>query len=347
MSELPQELIDAIIGQVDNETSLKSCSIAARHFVSPSQQAIFRSLAPSRDQCEALQARLVASPHLAPYIQELAIFFPREDGEKRAVLFILHSLPNLRTLDFGSRLWSQQVIEALETLIAQPSLRHLTIYGAYDITPSFILRTVSSVSFFSIALFNLDADEASLISVPEFPVEFRAPLTHLVVRREYSEGPTLADVLLSAPASLVNLERLYVEIGEPQRLLLAVAPTLQYLRIQDVNVSSNSPVILPPPPPHLHTLEITIVISDDGTAPSHLPSVFGILADNLPNLEVIVLHCQISPDPPDPPSPPLTRQFPRLREVRCMIAGPLYGDRCCAALEETIPALQGLTNWQQ
>jgi hypothetical protein len=119
------------------------------------------------------------------------------------------------------------VIEALETLITQPSLRHLTISGAYDdITPSFILRTVSSLSFFSIDSFDLDVDGASLISVPEFPNEFRASLTHLVVRRELSEGPTLADVLLSAPAFLAHLERLYVEIGEPQRLLLAVAPSL-------------------------------------------------------------------------------------------------------------------------
>jgi hypothetical protein len=93
-------------------------------------------------------------------------------------------------------------------------------------------------------------------------------------------------------------------------------------------------------------LEITIVIPDDGTAPAHLPSVFGKLVDNLPNLEVIVLHCQTSSDPAGPPSPPFTLQIPRLREVRCIIEGFLNGAHICAVLEEMMPALKGLTTWQ-
>jgi hypothetical protein len=39
--------------------------------------------------------------------------------------------------------------------------------------------------------------------------------------------------------------------------------------------------------------------------------------------------------------------FPRLREVQCVVRDPLVGQRLCAALEETVPALQGLTNWHR
>ncbi|KAJ7245254.1 hypothetical protein C8J57DRAFT_1362599, partial [Mycena rebaudengoi] len=127
------------------------------------------------------------------------------------------------------------MVDALEALIAQPSLRSFTISNAWDITTSFILRAVASVTFFSINGFNVVVDEASLVPVPEFPGDFHASLKHLVVRYEtrFPGGPRLADVLLSAPASLVHLERLHVNIQEPQRLLLAVATTLQHLRIDD------------------------------------------------------------------------------------------------------------------
>ncbi|KAJ6457837.1 hypothetical protein C8R47DRAFT_1328374 [Mycena vitilis] len=44
MADLPQELINAIVDEVDDENDLPSCSLAARAFVDPSQRRMFRGL---------------------------------------------------------------------------------------------------------------------------------------------------------------------------------------------------------------------------------------------------------------------------------------------------------------
>ncbi|KAJ7245248.1 hypothetical protein C8J57DRAFT_1476496 [Mycena rebaudengoi] len=360
MPWLPQELIETIIDQADDQTTLKSFSITAHRFISPSQRSIFRSLELGQQpgSYEALQARLVASPHLASYIYDLSIDGPNTDAEKSAAAFILRSLPELRSLVFfcshlGWHDTTNEMVDALEALISQPYLRSFTISNAWDITTSFISRAVASVTFFSISGFNVVVDEASLVPVPEYPSDFHASLKHLVARDEYLGGPRLADVLLSAPASLAHLERLHVNIREPQRLLLAVATTLQHLRIEDADVPEDSPKILPPPSPHLRRLEFSVVILDGSAMPAHLPSVFAKIAEDLPSVEVIVLNCWTSSFPQNPllplptPLPPSAWHFRRLREVQCVVRDPLVGQRLCAALEETIPALQGLTNWHR
>ncbi|KAJ7272198.1 hypothetical protein C8J57DRAFT_1599239, partial [Mycena rebaudengoi] len=318
MPWLPQELIEAIIGHADDQTTLKSFSITAHRFIGPSQRSIFRSLELGQQpgSYEALQARLVASPHLSSYIHDLSIDGPKADEEKSAAAFILRSLPDLRSLDFfcshlGWHDTTKEMVHALQALMVQPSLRSFTISSAWDITTSFISRAVASVTFFPITNFNVVIDEASAVPVPEFPGDFHASLKDLVVRYEtrFPGGPGLADVLLSAPASLAHLERLHVNIREPQRLLLAVATTLQHLRIEDADVLEDSPKILPPPSPHLHTLEFAIVILDGSTMPAHLPSVFAKIVEDLPSVEVIVLDCWTSSVTQNP-LPPLPTPLP-------------------------------------
>ncbi|KAJ7239138.1 hypothetical protein C8J57DRAFT_1478503 [Mycena rebaudengoi] len=187
MPSLAQELIEAIIDRADDETTLKSFSITAHRFVVPSQRLIFRSviIGPAPGLYGALQTRLIASPHLALYIHELQVNLVGSHGA--AVAYILRSIPNLRRLDFRSSdlSWNatthdvHSVIDALVTLIAQPSLCYLAIIDAWQIPPSFIL-------------FDLGVGKASPIAIPEPPHDFRASLTHLVAEKEYpSGGPRL------------------------------------------------------------------------------------------------------------------------------------------------------------
>ncbi|KAJ7254718.1 hypothetical protein C8J57DRAFT_610382 [Mycena rebaudengoi] len=364
MPSLAQELIEAIIDQADDETTLKSFSITAHRFVVPSQRLIFRSviIGPAPGLYGALQTRLIASPHLALYIHELQVNLVGSHGA--AVAYILRSIPNLRRLDFRSSdlSWNATthdvhgVIDALVTLIAQPSLCYLAIIDAWQIPPSFILYAVSSVSFFLILRFDLGVDKASPIAIPEFPHDFRASLTHLVAEKEYpSGGPRLVDVLLRRPAALASLEFMGLEILKPQPLLLAVSPTLQYLRIADDSGSDlpdDSPQNLPALSPHLRKLELTVVLFDGIAMPAHLASVFAKIAEDLPSMEVIVLHCHIAQHappqhtlPPSVPFLPSELHFPRLREVQCVLRDHHKWKRLRTALEETIPALRGLTTW--
>jgi hypothetical protein len=131
---------------------------------------------------------------------------------------------------------------------------------------------------------------------------------NLVASVEYDSGFT--ELLLSAPAAVAHLESLHLNIRTPQGLLLALSPTLRHLRINDgisshplspqltshmyfvvVNVLDDDPLDLPPPSPHLRTLELGIAFREVGPLPMHLVSVFAKIAEDYPCLELVVLHC--------------------------------------------------------
>ncbi|KAJ7669490.1 hypothetical protein DFH06DRAFT_185419 [Mycena polygramma] len=82
MSRLPQELVDIIVDNIYEDENdipdLKSCSLAARTFVSSTRRYIFRKIEilPPRSSCNPCQQfyqLLTSSPHIAPLVEELCI----------------------------------------------------------------------------------------------------------------------------------------------------------------------------------------------------------------------------------------------------------------------------------
>lgn len=147
MPRLPQELIEIIIGELDDSIALKSFSTTAHRLTTPSQRGIFLA---SSDRCletnrmyEALQARLGVSPHLGSYILELVLEAPWSAAAISSADFILRSLPHLRSLRFNGCPYHMgyisKVASTLMPLVAQPSLRSLTLIHARDVPPSLIL----------------------------------------------------------------------------------------------------------------------------------------------------------------------------------------------------------------
>ncbi|KAJ6572290.1 hypothetical protein B0H19DRAFT_681313 [Mycena capillaripes] len=106
---LPQELVDIIIDNLhDDLPSLKSCSLAARTFVTSARIHIFRKIEilpppkplSSRNLCQRFHKLLTSSPHIAPLVEELSVvlvgsetsFAYDDDGvylEKRHVTWIM------------------------------------------------------------------------------------------------------------------------------------------------------------------------------------------------------------------------------------------------------------------
>ncbi|KAJ6487164.1 hypothetical protein C8R47DRAFT_1216365 [Mycena vitilis] len=78
---LPQELVDLIVDKIHEDKdvpSLKSCSLAARTFVSPARRHIFGKIEilpprPACNPCEMFYQLLTLSPHIAPLVEELCI----------------------------------------------------------------------------------------------------------------------------------------------------------------------------------------------------------------------------------------------------------------------------------
>ncbi|KAJ7615672.1 hypothetical protein DFH06DRAFT_1343638 [Mycena polygramma] len=78
---LPQELVDAIVDKIYEDKdipSLKSCSLAARTFVSPARRYLFRRIEilpprPACNPCQRFHQLLISSPHIASFVEELCI----------------------------------------------------------------------------------------------------------------------------------------------------------------------------------------------------------------------------------------------------------------------------------
>ncbi|KAJ7607588.1 hypothetical protein FB45DRAFT_948013, partial [Roridomyces roridus] len=79
---LPQELVDLVVQNIaDDKESLRSCSLAERPFVRPTQVHLFKKieiLPPTPDKsgpnpCQKFQKTIASSPHLATLVHELRI----------------------------------------------------------------------------------------------------------------------------------------------------------------------------------------------------------------------------------------------------------------------------------
>ncbi|KAJ7643522.1 hypothetical protein FB45DRAFT_1020361 [Roridomyces roridus] len=78
---VPQELVDAIIEMLEGPASLKSCSLAARTFVHPSQARLFKRIellpvgphSGGSSPCQRFYQTLTDAPHLATLVDDLHV----------------------------------------------------------------------------------------------------------------------------------------------------------------------------------------------------------------------------------------------------------------------------------
>ncbi|KAJ7116967.1 hypothetical protein C8R44DRAFT_925769 [Mycena epipterygia] len=83
MTTVPQELIEAIVLQIEEADTLKSCTLAASNFLEPSQRRLFESLELHGGNLyrpnltySAWSGRFRDSPHLARYATTLKLDYP-------------------------------------------------------------------------------------------------------------------------------------------------------------------------------------------------------------------------------------------------------------------------------
>ncbi|KAJ7134025.1 hypothetical protein C8R43DRAFT_1022216 [Mycena crocata] len=70
---IPQELVEVIVDEVHDESSLKACALVSSCFLSASQRNLFRSLTLDTGRTPEWCNRLAESPHIALHISALAI----------------------------------------------------------------------------------------------------------------------------------------------------------------------------------------------------------------------------------------------------------------------------------
>ncbi|KAJ6582955.1 hypothetical protein DFH09DRAFT_279036 [Mycena vulgaris] len=374
MVSLPQELIDAIIDQVQDNTSLKSCAIAASPFLSPCQRRIFRSLHVHRgfsgkNRRRTLRSTSVfftASPHLASHVRELIIELPDDcAAECGSLQVVLRSVQNIERLVVSgmSALWSNLepgATSALFASVALPSLNRFHVMGIRGV-PSALIAAATSipvVSFSDVIIGDQDRGE-------EAHGSSSAPrLRHLILPDSRSGTPSICDFLLH-PRTLPytsHIERLEIRIDSSSgkydhRLLAACAATLKCLVIDPgaLVASINIPHL-----PHVRRVEIRVFVGHNRQLPSLFPTTLSTLASALPLVEIITLTFVVEPLHPEiawPDAGPLPILGPsflnrtdllHLRQVHCKLVrrntlhsmDALFG-RFVGAMESRMPGLQG------
>ncbi|KAJ7259269.1 hypothetical protein C8J57DRAFT_1339941 [Mycena rebaudengoi] len=337
MASLPQELVNYIVDQLDDCSSLTSCALASSSFVAPAQQAIFKSLCIHTELSSrhptplAASDSLAAFPHLAAYIRLLQFDLSHLESEIQALESIFLAVRNLEHLIIsGSGMqWNSippTLKIAFQNIITLPSLYGLHLVSLHNLPSDFIYHAASSVSVLS--TYRVSLEQNSEQTPYPFP-DLR--LTHLILSDSGWQAKNICDLVLpAAPSHTARLERLSIVMNSDRisesDLLSAIAPSLRHLSLRIYSTISRKAIDLPHLP-LVRTLELKFFV--DPQYPGVPPSLSKI-ATTFPNIQLLTLVFILNRRRPDQPvsqslfggtllSFPARTQFPHLRQVHCQL----------------------------
>ncbi|KAJ7495050.1 hypothetical protein FB451DRAFT_1387137 [Mycena latifolia] len=256
---LPQELIEAIITDVDDVESLKACSLAGSQFRLGSQRILLRlltlkthpmSVTPNYD---AACRFLAESPHVAGHIThvriQLPIFRPTSaDVDK--LQQVLDKLANVRHCIIAgedpsfSGSWDDLspagALAVLDFFSRQP-LRVLCVHFISEIPTAAFRQFVTAAPMLSLRFVSIQDGQANIPS----PLSPAVPLDTLVIDNAANGCAQLARPEFRP--CIVSLRRLSTPIHyeHTEDIILAVANTLQHLHFSCQVYSTNFSVPLP------------------------------------------------------------------------------------------------------
>ncbi|KAJ7500602.1 hypothetical protein B0H11DRAFT_1995826 [Mycena galericulata] len=281
MSAIPNELFAAILDELAHDyPSLKTCSLVATTFCSPSQRHLFRSIWLHRGDWQSStfaqrslrrgismpsgtilgwHSLLVASPHLASYVRDLTIDLPSAEDEDITLKHVLRSLPCLeRLVIYGMTVrWGELSLGLRSVILAllnQSTLERLHLLDIRDLPTVVLPRVLPSMRAFSIhrTTFKIDSDSAEI-------TEILGPsrLEHLTISTNMRS--TYKVILPHAPGlTTVTKMHLFIDFFScmgPEKLLSALGGTLHHLQLDCDRLYY--PLSLPPLPA-LRTLELSV-----------------------------------------------------------------------------------------
>ncbi|KAJ6555203.1 hypothetical protein DFH09DRAFT_1318388 [Mycena vulgaris] len=172
--QVPQEIIDAIVDNVEDVATFKACSLVCWAFVPASRTHIFRavSLDMLNDAPHKIYAMLLRSPHIALYVRDLTIYrshdtnmWMQPDSPLPAVLSML---PHIQRFSiFGC--WGDwhdvptPLAAAILRVLALPKLDRLHVLTAANVPPVFLQR---ALSVRVLSLFHVSLDASADVRLP-------------------------------------------------------------------------------------------------------------------------------------------------------------------------------------
>ncbi|KAJ7290421.1 hypothetical protein C8J57DRAFT_1611272 [Mycena rebaudengoi] len=276
-------MADIIKDFADDIYSLKACSLISAAFCPPTQRHIFKSIGLYREDCHdidrdyvrrtpgTIQKGFLLLQNSPGYIRDLSIDLPYSAKERLALEHVIGTLSTLHSLEWfviaGHCIHWQNVSVALKTsimgILAQPTLSRLHILDIRALPAVVLLRTMSSVTVFSLCSTQFAEVD---ISPDELDILASARCEHLILGYSSLESSRTSELLLSSRASWISrITRLSIYVDtcsrlSAERLLAATSVALQQLDL-DYHFSNTSHPLRLPRLPQLRVMEVQMYLS--------------------------------------------------------------------------------------
>ncbi|KAJ7937002.1 hypothetical protein B0H13DRAFT_1946357 [Mycena leptocephala] len=268
MTTVPQELLDAILQEVDDTTALKACALVAPSFRESSQRILLSSLMLDGYRARspsALLALFIESPHLPAYITTFKLRLSSLDIRTRdtSLRDVLASLNNVRRFTIAgassAESWDDiiSVVPGLIDFIERQTLAELHLFFLHKIPIPILARFASSATTvtFCVAL-------AMHGETKDLPIPFPPPrMTQLVLS---DQAETICDVLSRPQFApyMAALRRLKLRPQHPysSNIISSAAHGLEHLRL-DCSIATLRSDALSPLPPMMALRFIDLIIS--------------------------------------------------------------------------------------
>ncbi|KAJ7035180.1 hypothetical protein C8F04DRAFT_1259243 [Mycena alexandri] len=305
--QVPQEIIDHIVDNIEDMASFKACSLVCWAFVPASRTHIFREVAVDilRDAPRKLHSMLLRSPQIIRYIKDLTLYRTSgpEWGQPGSPLpAVISMLSHVKRLSiFGC--WGDwtdipvPLASALRRVISSGRLERLHFLTCTNV-PVAVVQSALSIPLLSLFHISMDPrDDPTVLQVPQDPSAASCEYLNL------SASSDVASILehLRAPGStyLSNVRRIALNplmnaSKSPQimaGLLSAVETTLERLDIQ-VHQFQFKPFDTSRLT-RLRTVQLHVVMAELYTlVPDFLPRAISRLRSDNPLIEhlVLVMH---------------------------------------------------------
>ncbi|KAJ7890371.1 hypothetical protein B0H13DRAFT_2665997 [Mycena leptocephala] len=162
MAQFPQELIEAIVDEVEGTKNLQACSLTARAFLAASQSGLFRIMSLRWDSASRNAAVLDRAlsflqefPHFIPYVRDVTLDIPTSSYDQTTLEAVLRRLRNLERLAINghAQKWHQVIPSLASTILATislPTLQRLHLFRIWELPASVVLHAASSVRVLSL-----------------------------------------------------------------------------------------------------------------------------------------------------------------------------------------------------
>ncbi|KAJ7291776.1 hypothetical protein C8J57DRAFT_1588409 [Mycena rebaudengoi] len=306
MTFIPQELVDAIIVEIDRSDvpTLRSCALAAKVFVRQSQKMLFWSISfdvahvGPTGTVKMGHTLLRESPHLAHHVKCLYtdIFLEGSDVDQRSLVDILRWLPNVERLHLNgdyqswSGLLSDLRLEISSCLTRYP-LKEFGLENIFNIPSPLLFTAASALPLMSLSRVHMDPREPQDIGTTLHLEPITRHLRALIVSGDNS----VLEFLLypRTPRYIDQVQMLMINISHLRRgqMISAVAQTVRHLvlELQGNDLISWVPQMLAlPQQPPLRNLTFRVKFLDYGTL-RHIFSAILSLCPQFPSLHAVAV----------------------------------------------------------